>query len=127
MILELYFFFVYIYTGIVKELIVASDRYGPGLWTFLTNHSHVLLCLYQNSSMTMRDIAVKIGITERAVQRIIADLNAAGYITIERKGRQNSYSISTALQLRHPIEKHKTVGDLIDMAYGVYNGGNKRT
>ena len=77
--------------------------------------------------MTMRDIATEVGITERAVQRIIADLNAAGYIEIERKGRQNSYSIRKAIHLRHPLEKHKTVGDLIEVLHGIQTGEKKQT
>ena len=84
-------------------------------WTFLTNHSHVLLCLVENSSMRMRDIAQEVGITERAVQRIISDLVDEGYIEIVREGRRNTYRINTGMRLRHPIEKKRTIQELIDL------------
>jgi predicted transcriptional regulator len=103
-----------------------GHHHEPGSWTFLTNHSHVLLCLYKDHSMTMKDIAVEVGITERAVQRIVADLHAAGYIEIKRNGRQNNYSIGTERKLRHPLEKCKTVGDLIDIVYSRETKGIKQ-
>ena len=82
-------------------------------WTFLTNHSHVLILLSQNPSLVLREVAVRVGITERAVQRIVADLEEAGVIERERVGRQNHYRIRTDLALRHPIEAHRTVRDLV--------------
>ena len=82
-------------------------------WTFLTNHSHALLCLARDPTMRMRDIAEKVGITERAVQRIVRELAEAGYINIERQGRRNTYSVVRGLPLRHPIEMHRSVDDLI--------------
>ena len=85
-------------------------------WTFLTNHSHVLLCLASDCSMKMREIADEIGITERAVQRIISDLEKAGYITREKTGRRNSYHIDRSLNLRHRVEGNRTIGDLIALA-----------
>lgn len=88
-----------------------EDTHTP--WTFLTNHSHVLLCLAREPEIRMRDVAQAVGITERAVQRIIADLEHAGYITRARKGRRNSYTINTNLPLRHPIEQHEKVASLI--------------
>ncbi|MGM0599520.1 MAG: helix-turn-helix transcriptional regulator [Candidatus Rifleibacteriota bacterium] len=84
-------------------------------WTFLSNHSHVLLCLASDSSMRMRDIAQKVGITERAVQRIIADLTEAGYIDRFKNGRCNSYEIHREKHLRHPIEENKLIEDLISL------------
>ena len=78
-------------------------------WTFLTNHAHVLLCLARDSSMRMRDLAMEVGITERAVQRIVSDLAVAGYVERIRTGRRNSYQIDKGLHLRHPIEQHKTI------------------
>jgi predicted transcriptional regulator len=89
----------------------------PG-WTFLTNHAHVLLLLSQHPSMVLREVAVKTGITERAVQRIITDLELDGFLERERIGRQNRYKIKPQLALRHPIESHRSVGDLIDMIVG---------
>ncbi|MDX2066163.1 MAG: winged helix-turn-helix domain-containing protein [Fimbriimonadaceae bacterium] len=81
-------------------------------WTFLTNHAHVMACLLDNPNMLMRRIADRVGITERAVQRIINELTEAGYVTIIKEGRQNTYVPNIALPLRHPIESHKSVGEL---------------
>jgi DNA-binding MarR family transcriptional regulator len=86
-------------------------------WTFLTNHAHVLLCLAKSPSRLMRDIAEEVGITERAVQRIIADLQEGAYITKIRRGRSNTYEINTEKHLKHPIEAHKTLLDLIELIY----------
>ena len=82
-------------------------------WTFLTNHAHVLLCLAKSSSIRIRDIATEVGITERAVQRIIAELIEDGYIEKEKEGRRNSYKICKKRPLKHPIEWHRTIDDLI--------------
>lgn len=87
-------------------------------WTFLTNHAHVLLCLAHNPSERMRDMALEIGITERAVQRIIAELEEAGCIERSRKGRRNEYRIHGQSPLRHPIEQHRNVDDLIRLIHG---------
>ena len=84
-------------------------------WTFLTNHSHVLILLAQDSEMVLRQVAQKIGITERAVQRIIADLEDGGFVVRERIGRRNRYQINTHAPLRHPIEAHRTIGDLLNL------------
>ena len=86
-------------------------------WTFLTNHAHVLLCLVNSPSMRMRDIANEVGITERAVQRIIADLRDEGYIDLHRHGRCNSYNINTEQRLKYPIEAHRSIADLIQLIY----------
>ncbi|CCQ89695.1 putative Transcriptional regulator [Nitrospina gracilis 3/211] len=82
-------------------------------WTFLTNHAHVLLCLAKNPSERIRDIAVEVGITERAVQRIIGELEADGYLKHHRDGRRNVYQVFSHKPLRHAIEKHREVHDLI--------------
>lgn len=87
-----------------------------GRWTFLTNHAHVLLCLAQSPGVTLRDVAANVGVTERAVQRIVHDLEAAGYLTRRRTGRQNEYEIDPSLPLRHPVEAHQTVGVLLALA-----------
>ena len=84
-------------------------------WTFLTNHSHVLICLAENPESRMRDVAERVGITERAVQRIIDDLDAEGYLRIEKEGRRNRYSVVPRLHLRHPVEEHVPVGRLLEM------------
>jgi len=84
-------------------------------WTFFTNHAHVLMCLEKNPSELIRDLAVEVGITERAVQRIIVDLEADGYLNHIRDGRRNVYKVFTRKPLRHDIEKHKQVHDLIHL------------
>lgn len=82
-------------------------------WTFLTNHTHVLVCIAENPEARMRDVAAQVGITERAVQRIVADLEEAGYLSHERVGRCNRYAVHTELPLRHPIEQHCLVSSLL--------------
>ncbi|MEZ6195841.1 MAG: MarR family transcriptional regulator [Planctomycetota bacterium] len=88
---------------------------GASAWTFLTNHAHVLLCLAQEPERRMRDVAATVGITERAVQRIIADLEEAGYLTRIREGRRNRYELRRDLPMRHPIERHQPVSALLDL------------
>lgn len=68
--------------------------------------------------MVLREVALRVGITERAVQRIISDLEEGGFIEREKVGRQNRYSLQTDEFLRHPIERHRTIGDLIDLIKG---------
>lgn len=98
----------------------ATAPSSAGGWTFLTNHTHVLLCLAENLEARMRDVATRVGITERAVQRIVAELEEAGYLSRVREGRANRYSISKSLPLRHPVEGHCTIAELIAM---VIRGG----
>lgn len=83
-------------------------------WTFFTNHSHVLFYIYFHPELPMRDIAEKVGITERAVHRIIRDLNEVGVITVTKQGRRNSYRVNRDIPLRHQIESHKKISDLLD-------------
>lgn len=85
------------------------------LWTFLTNHTHVLFCLSRDPGMRMRDIAQEVGITERAVQRIVAELRSAGYLTGERDGRRVEYTIQRDKQLRHPLESACRIGEVLDV------------
>jgi len=85
---------------------------GPN-WTFLTNHARVLLCLADDPDLRLRAAAERIGITERAVQRIVTDLEEAGILTRVREGRRNRYEINPSERLRHPNEAHCTVGDLL--------------
>ena len=84
-------------------------------WTFLTNHAHVLILLSQDPSLVLREVALRNGITERAVQRIIADLEQDGFIEREKVGRKNHYRILTKQPLRHPVESHRSIGDLIGL------------
>ncbi len=84
-------------------------------WTFLTNHAQVFLCVAQNDHVTAREIASIVGITERAVQRIIDDLEKDGYIQRFRDGRSNRYSISLDKPLRHPAQHGQPVRDLLSL------------
>lgn len=86
---------------------------APHVWTYLTNHAHVLFCLVEDPSARLRDVADKVGITERAVQRIVADLEESGVIVIEKDGRRNHYVIHPDQPMRHPVEAHETVATLI--------------
>lgn len=85
-------------------------------WTFLTNHAHVLLCIARDPEVRLRDVATQVGITERAVQRIVTDLEAAGYLKVSKAGRRNSYQIDSGLPLRHPLERRRTVAALLELA-----------
>lgn len=87
-------------------------------WTFLTNHAHVLAVLDSDPEIVLRQVAVRVGITERAVQRIIQDLEEGGFIKRERVGRQNRYRVRKGRPLRHPIEGHLTIGDLLNLISG---------
>ncbi len=87
-------------------------------WTFLTNHAHVLLCLASDESLRVRDLAEKVGITERAVLKLLADLEAGGVIERERDGRRTRYTVKFEAPLRHTLEAHRSVGDLIDAVHG---------
>lgn len=82
-------------------------------WTFLTNHGHVLLCLADDPGLRLRDLSARVGITERAAQRIVAELVAGGYLERTRVGRRNAYTVHLDRPLRHPLENRHTVGELL--------------
>lgn len=82
-------------------------------WTFLTNHAHVLLAIASEPDLRLRDIAARVGITERAAQRIVSELEAAGYLRVRREGRRNSYRVQRNLPMRHPAEAHHRIGELL--------------
>ena len=84
-------------------------------WTFLTNHAHVLLCIAQDPEVRLRDVAARVGITERAVQRIVTDLETEGYLLVAKEGRRNRYTVRDDQSLRHPIERHRSLKALIDL------------
>jgi hypothetical protein len=88
----------------------------PASFGFLTNHARALLCLARHPSARMRDVAALLGITERAVQRIVADLEAAGYLRVGRQGRRNVYEVDRQRPLAHAAEGPRTVGALLAMA-----------
>ncbi|MEU8976355.1 helix-turn-helix domain-containing protein [Streptomyces monashensis] len=82
-------------------------------WTFLTNHARVLASIADNHNARVRDIAVRCRLTERAVQKIIADLEQTGYLSHTRIGRSNRYRIDPGQVLRHPAEAGLTVAALL--------------
>lgn len=93
----------------------ASPPPAAAGWTFLTNHAHVLLCLAADPALRVRDVAARVGITERAVQKILAELEQAGVLSRAREGRRNRYEICGSVPLRHPVEAHRTVAHLLTM------------
>ena len=84
-------------------------------WSFLTNHAHVLLSLAADPDATLREVAERVGITERAAHRIVSELENEGALTRSRSGRRNHYEIREDFPLRHPIERHCSVGQLVQM------------
>ena len=86
---------------------------GVTEWTFLTNHTHVLVCLSEDPELRIRDISERVGITERATQRIIAEVVAGGYLDKSRDGRRNRYRVVTSKTLRHPLERSHLLGELL--------------
>ena len=101
-------------TGLFEGSVMTEPRAAhTGEWTFLTNHTHVLLQLALEHDIRLRDIAARVGITERAAHAIVSDLVEAGYVTRTRIGRRNRYAVLPALPLRHPLEADRTVGELL--------------
>ncbi|BCJ75815.1 ArsR family transcriptional regulator [Catellatospora sp. IY07-71] len=92
---------------------MAQTASGGRNWTFLTNHAHVLLALARQPDARLRDVAVEVGITERACQAIVLDLETAGYLVRHRIGRRNRYTIDPDGPFRHPAEADHRIGDLI--------------
>lgn len=92
----------------------SSEESTTASWTFLTNHAHVLIRIAMDPRVLVRTLAEEVGIRERAVLRIIGELEEAGYLTHSREGRRNVYAVRLGKPLRHPIERHKTVGALIE-------------
>ena len=88
---------------------------GSRTWTFLTNHARILILIAETSGIRLRDVADQVGITERAAQRIVAELEAAGYLTHEKVGRRNQYHLRPDAHLRHPLEDDVEVGRLLDL------------
>jgi predicted ArsR family transcriptional regulator len=84
-------------------------------WHFVTNHTQVLLCISSNPDIRLRDIAARVGITERAAQRIVADLVTEGYVSRTRSGRRNQYTINRRKEMRHPAQFGFEIGPLLDL------------
>lgn len=106
----------------MKGVATRPGQEGEPAWTFLTNHAHVLLCIAREPESRMLDVARSVGITERAVQRIVANLEEKGYLVRTRRGRRNRYEVRTHLPLRHPIERHQRVSSLISLVLGKRRG-----
>ena len=84
-------------------------------WDFITNHGGVLLAVFRQPRITAREISQQLGITERAVLKIVADLDEAGYIARTRQGRTNTYTVNQDRPLHGPILKDIAVGDLLNI------------
>jgi DNA-binding transcriptional ArsR family regulator len=87
-------------------------------WTFLTNHARVLLCIAHDPGVRLRDIAARLGITERSAYGIVTDLTEAGYIVKRKDGRRNRYQIQTHLPLPEPTSRERTLGEVLALLVG---------
>ena len=90
-----------------------SSLDGEKSWRFLSNHTQVLLCIQRDPDVRFRDIAQMVGITERAAQRIVADLIDSGYVESDRIGRRNHYRVNTDVAMRHPAQEGHDIGELL--------------
>jgi predicted ArsR family transcriptional regulator len=88
---------------------------GERRWHFLSNHAQVILCIAREPDIRLRDVAQAVGVTERAVQRIVADLVASGHLQSERIGRRNRYVVNRRVVMRHPAQSNHEVGELLDL------------
>lgn len=86
-----------------------------GDWTFFSNYGHVLVCLAKNREVRLRDVAREVGITERAVQKIVRDLQDNGFVAVSKQGRCNRYRINNRKTLRHGLESNVTIGKLLSL------------
>jgi DNA-binding IscR family transcriptional regulator len=99
-------------------------------WSFLTNHARVLVCIAHDPGVRLRDIAERVGITERTAYGIVADLTDAGDIVKEREGRRNRYQVQAHQPLREPTARETSIGDVLDLLVGTAaaaGGGGRRT
>jgi len=96
-----------------------SDVKSPArqTWTYLSNHAHVLIAVAKDPEARVRDLAALVGITERAVLQILRDLELAGAIARHRLGRRTRYDIDPTVALRHPLEAHRRVADILRLAH----------
>jgi DNA-binding IclR family transcriptional regulator len=99
-----------------------AEYRAPG-WKFLTNHAQVLVCIAQDPGVRLRDISERVGITERAVHRIVVELADAGYITRERNGRRNRYTINADFPLPDLVARQQTVGAQLGVLAGAQPAG----
>ena len=87
-------------------------------WTFLTNHARVLLCIAHDPGVRLRDIAARLGITERSAYGIVTDLATAGYIVKQKDGRRNRYQIQAHLPLPEATSQERTLGEMLALLAG---------
>lgn len=92
-------------------------------WTFFGNYAHVLVCLTQAPQPTTREMAIQVGITERAVQRIVTRLIKADVLKVKKVGRRNNYEMDLSQRLRHPLESHKTIGEFLRLIHPDHKTG----
>ncbi|MFM9033916.1 MAG: helix-turn-helix transcriptional regulator [Mycobacterium sp.] len=91
---------------------------SEGQWTFLTNHAHALVCIARDPGLRLRDVAERVGVTERAAQRIVSDLVESGYLERRRDGRRNFYRVQPDRPLRHPVEHGHDIGAILEVLDG---------
>ena len=101
--------------GAVSELRRCATKFD---WTFLSNHASVFICIAQEPEIRLREVAARVGITERAVQRIVANLEEGGYLSRKRKGRRNQYELDADRPFRHPVAAHREVSLLLYLILG---------
>ncbi|MFT4548855.1 MAG: DeoR/GlpR family transcriptional regulator of sugar metabolism [Pseudoalteromonas tetraodonis] len=97
----------------MKSSTVPSEPTIKPAWSFLTNHGHLLVCLSRESMITVRNLSLQVGITQRFVQRILSELDEAGVVTRSKQGRCYRYNVDLKFCLRHPLEQDKTIGELL--------------
>lgn len=93
----------------------SANKSSSSNWSFLTNHLHVILCLHRNPEITVRNLAISTGVTERSVQRILNELAEAEAISRKREGRSNIYKINYKFRLRHELERNHSIGELLEL------------
>ncbi len=106
------------------RLLWMAENTAP-TWTFLTNHAQVLVCIARDPGIRLRHIGDRLGITERAAYRIVAELAAAGYITRERNGRRNRYTINAHLPLPDAIAREQSIGELLASLTATHGSGRR--
>lgn len=98
-----------------QQFTEGAHKVGGRHWTFLSSHAQVAVCLARDPTIRLRDVAAAVGVTERAVQKIVSDLEAEGFLERVRVGRRNRYILHLDRPLRHPLSGHRTLGSLIEL------------
>lgn len=104
-----------------------TDNDSTPTWAFLTNHARVLICVAHDPEIRLRDIGSQLGITERAAHRIITELAVAGYISRQRNGRRNRYTINAQLPLPDAIAREQSIGELLTILTATRDGSTVRS